>query len=187
MTTTVFRKTVYGVMAAAILMAGGFLHSVAHAQSVREFEVKAALIYNFAQFVTWPDQAFSGPNAPFRICVLTDNPSTNVMERTFRGKSVRGRPIQIEQSGDIQGVMKCHILFVGQTMKDRMPEIMRAVGSREILTIGDMDRFAESGGIIGLYEENNKMRFEVNLGAARRAHLAISSKMLKAGKIVGNN
>ena len=139
------RAAVCSVVFALCVIGGLRPNGEARAQSITEFEVKAALIYNFAQFVNWPDRVFSGPNDPFLICVLSEKASSRVMEKTFEGKSVRGRQIRIEQSDNLQELKKCQILFVSMAMKDRMSEIMDAIGSAAVLTIGDMENFAQSG------------------------------------------
>ena len=40
----------------------------------RENQLKAAFLYNFSQFVTWPDDAFSNSSSPIAIGVLGENP-----------------------------------------------------------------------------------------------------------------
>jgi len=181
------RGKLYGVFLALYLLTGGYWDAMAQSQTATENEVKAALIYNFVKFITWSDSSFSNPNDPFLICVLTEDTSGNIMQASLKDKEVKGRIIHIAQSNEYQSLKGCQVFFISLSQNAKSTEVLNKIKSKNILTIGESDGFAKSGGIIGLYKEGGKLRFEINLEAADRADLKISSKLLSLGTITKNN
>ncbi|MCZ6453685.1 MAG: YfiR family protein [Alphaproteobacteria bacterium] len=148
------------------------------AEISREYLIKAAILYNFAKFASWPETVFSHPGAPLRICVLGDDPFGAALE-TLHGKQVRGRPLATARIADVHDTPQCHILFVSASEEARLAQILDYVGQMPILSVADIGRFADSGGIIALKEIDNRSRIEVNLAAAKQAGLKLSSKLLR--------
>jgi hypothetical protein len=169
------------IAASAVLVAGV---SPARADASREYQLKAAFLYNFAQFVEWPADAFASGDAPIVIGVLGDNPFGGALEQAVRGKSVNGRGIQIRYYPSIESIDRCHVLFVSSSQRFNTAAVLQKAGD-STLTVGDYDGFTRDGGLFRFLTEANKVRFEVNLDAAQRSRLKISSKLLKLAKIYG--
>ena len=148
-----------------------------------ESRVKAAFILNFMQFIDWPASAFAKPDDPIIIGVLDPDPLEGALASAVDGKTVRGRKVIIRHfgGGPIAG---CHLLVTGGASADKLPELLKSINQANILTIGDTDDFTDAGGIIRFYVDDRKERFEINLTAAERAHLQISSKLLKLARVV---
>lgn len=149
-----------------------------------EYQVKAVFLYNFAKFVEWPSHAAASPSDPIVLAVLGDDPFGQTLEDTLHGKSANGRPIAIRRLKSDKQLNGCQIIFVSGSEKDRLREIFRSLRNSEALTIGDSAGFAQEGGIINFVLQENHVRFEVNIDAAERAHLKISSKLLSLAKVV---
>lgn len=145
--------------------------------SVPEYEVKAAMLYNFALFVEWPKEASAG--SFLTVGVLGDDPFGESLESTFRGKTVQGREIRVRRFAKLEELQPCEILFIAQSERKRMPEILGALGRTSVLTVGDMKEFTELGGMFGFRIEQKQVRFEINLEAAQRAGLKVSYKLLR--------
>jgi hypothetical protein len=173
----------------AVLLAGVLLWSggVAWAQSARpEYEVKAEFIPLFASFVTWPTEAFSDAGAPLVIGVLGDDPFGEALDRAVRKESSgEARKMVIRRSRQWQDLKGCHILFVGKSERDRLSQLLKNVDKLNILTVGEMEGFTQAGGVIKFFIQGSKVRFEINVEAARRNGLKISSQLLSLGKTVG--
>lgn len=150
-----------------------------------EYEVKAAMIYNFGLFVEWPDQSFNSANAPISVCVLGEDPFGQSLETNFTGKTIRGRELQVRRLQRAAELQSCHIAFIAPSERKRLPEIISGIGSASVLTIGDVKDFAEMGGVIGFHTESEKIRFDINVKAAQRANLKISYKLLNLATIYG--
>lgn len=144
----------------------------------REYLIKSAILFNFAKFVEWPETAFSNPTAPLRVCVLGDDPFGPALD-TLTGKQVRNRQLVATRITDIHDAPQCHIAFVSTSEAPRLAEILEYLGQHPILTVGDINQFATSGGIIALQEVDNRSRIVVNMGAADQAGVKLSSKLLR--------
>ena len=149
----------------------------------REYLIKAAILFNFAKFASWPDTAFSYPGAPLRICVLGDDPFGAALE-SLQGKQVRNRALTTTRIHEVEEAPQCHILFVSGSEEAKLTSILDFVGKLPILTVADIGRFANTGGIIALKEVDNRSRIEINLGAAEQAGLKLSSKLLRLADTV---
>jgi hypothetical protein len=150
-----------------------------------EYEVKAAFLFRFAQFVEWPPDAFKGAGEPFTYCTMGDDPFHGALEKTLNGKTIGERPLRVEHLNGAEKVGECQVLFVGGAGdRKHVEEMLANTGTLPILTVGEADRFAENGGAIGFCTEDNKIRFEVNLDAAGKAGLKISAKLLALAKTV---
>lgn len=150
-----------------------------------EYAVKAAFVYNFARFTEWPASAFAGSGSPLRLCVLGQDPFDGALD-TIAGKKIRNRELVISYPIWAEEAQRCHILFISESVRERLPEIIALVNGFPILTIGDMPEVARSGGIIGLEKVENRIRFQVNLDAMERSGLRLSSRLLDLAIIVRN-
>ena len=170
-------------MAAAAfwLCAGLSLLSQNSSHSAEEYQVKAAFLYNFAKFVDWPDDA-AGSSKPLVIAVFGSDPFGPVLDQTVQGRLVRGRPVIVRRPTRIADLLPCHILFVSSAEKNRVNEILQALGGAAVLVVGEMDGFLRLGGTIAFSVEQDKVRFEINAGAARYNGLKIDSKLLVLAK-----
>jgi len=143
-----------------------------------EYKVKAAFIYNFAKFVEWPLIAFAGPDDPIVFGVLGDDPLIPAFD-ALRGKKARGRTVVVRHFSSVDEVKVCHILLVGRSEQSRTEEIIVAFRGAPILLVGDMERFARQGGMIGFVLDRNKVSFEINAEACKKARLTVNSQLLK--------
>jgi len=159
----------------------------AHAQkpSFNEREVKAVFLFNFAQFVDWPPEAFSDPQSPIVIGVLGEDPFGRVLDEVVKGEVVRNRQLVVERYRRVEDIKTCHILFISPSETEKYEPIVARLQGRSILTVGDTEGFATRGGMIRFLTEQNRIRLRVNVGAAKAADLTISSKLLRAAEIVG--
>ena len=146
-----------------------------------EYEVKAAMLYNFAKFVEWPGEG----REPLVIGVLGKDPFGPVLDEVVRDKTVHGRPLVVRRFHQLAELGACHILFIARSESRLIPEVLEPLHKAGVLTVADIDQFAKSGGVIGFTMDNGRIRFEINLGAARRAGLRISSRLLGLALVTG--
>src|SRR5204863_1594641 len=136
----------------------------------------------FAKFVEWPPEAFTTPNAPFIIGIIGEDPFGTDLERTVRGKSVNGRAFEIKALRSVAEANDCHILFISRSERKKVAEILKAAGAASVLTVSEIEHFTQAGGMINFVMEGNKVRFEINDAAAKKAGLRVSSKLLNLAK-----
>jgi len=149
-----------------------------------EYQVKAAFLFNFAKFVEWPASAYATGSSPVSICVLGDNPFSDSLEKAVAGQSTNGRPLVVRQVESPKEAGDCNMVFVCPSEQGHFTQIIGNLQGKSVLTVADADAFAEQGGMIQFYIENNRVRFEVNVNACTHAHLKVSSKLLALAKIV---
>ena len=155
----------------------------AQAQS-REYQLKAAFLFNFAQFVKWPPGAFLTADAPFDIGILGDDPFGPALEETVQGATIDNHRMTVVRAQKIEELKDCQMIFVSRSEEGHMGEILTQLDSRPILTVSEIDSFAQDGGDIDFYLSDGKVRFEINPQSAQRCGLRISSQLLSLGKIV---
>lgn len=153
-----------------------------HAQTPsRANQVKAVFIYNFTQFVDWPSNSFSSNTAPFIIGILGNDPFGSYMDSVVAGERFESHPIEVHRFNNIREARNCQLLFINTAEPH---DVVKELQNRSILTVSDQKDFATSGGMIRLFVENNKIKLQINLKAAKAANLAISSKLLRLADVI---
>ncbi len=157
-----------------------------HAQGEEntQYRIKLAFLYQFAQFVEWPPDAFQSANAPLVVCIAGEDPFDSDLELDFRSRTIDKHPMVIRTVKRGTSLRACHLVFVTAPEYKHMASIIDSLKGSQVLTIGETKGFAERGGIINFTIEGNKLHFEINLDAARQTTLRISSKVLALARIV---
>lgn len=163
-------------------------YSAGDEEANREYAIKAAYIYNFGRYVQWPPDAFEGPQTPLVIGVVGYDPFGPLLDEIAKSKKIEGRPIVARRFASMDEYTPCHILFVASLAPAKEKRAaLEIVRTSKVLLIGEDPGLAEQGATINFFVEQNKIRFEINVDAARRHQLKISSKLLNLAKIVGRN
>ncbi len=152
-----------------------------------EYLIKAGFIFNFAKFVDWPPTTFAQPDSPIVIGILGTDPFGAIIDQIVQDKKIGGRGFVVKRlkwGADPKELRECKILFVGASERTHIDELVQIVRGLPILTVGETPGFAERGGVIRLVLEDNRVRFEVNVEAARQAGLTISSRLLTLARII---
>lgn len=151
-------------------------------QESGEYQVKAAFIYNFMKFVEWPPDGLATPGT---IClgILGRDPFGDALEE-IKGKTAKGRRVVVVHFRSVEDVKGCDVLFICASEKGRLSHILKAVHNARLLTVADQDGFCAAGGMINLLFVKNRVAFEVNVAAASRAKLHVSSQLLKLARNV---
>jgi hypothetical protein len=152
----------------------------------QEYDLKAAFLFNFAQFVEWPEDAFAGAATPITIGILGEDPFGKSLDEIVANEVVHDRRLIVRRYRTIDQIEDCHILFISQAESKRMDHIFTRLGSRSVLTVGDADDFMARDGIIGFKMARNRLRLRINPAVAKAAKLTISSKLLRQAEIVGS-
>ena len=155
-----------------------------HAQESKEYQLKAAFLFNFVQFVKWPPDSFTNDDAPFCIGILGDDPFGAALEETIRGETIDNHRMTVARARRMEDLKDCQMIFVSRSEEGRVGEILSQIGTRPILTVSEVGSFAQDGGDIDFYLSEGKVRFEINPQSAQRCGLRISSQLLSLGKIV---
>jgi hypothetical protein len=178
------RRAAAGWLILFILLTSGEMNLSAQTTASKEYQIKAAFLLNFIQFVEWPSTVFTNADEPFRIGVLGENPFGTALEETVQGEAINGHKIIVQHAEGIKDLKDCQTIFISKSERKKVGEILAELDSRAVLTVSEIEGFAQSGGNINFYLEEKKVRFEINPMAARREGLKVSSQLLSLGKII---
>ena len=144
------------------------------------YQIKAAFIFNFTKFITWPE-AMEQQGGDLRLCLFQGNPFGDYVFQ-LEGRKVRNFYLRVVQPKTAAELGQCHIVYL---MPDKdIEQVLAAIASQPVLTIADHDDFTRQGGGIQLMSENNRIRFDVNLQRIKGSGLDISSKLLHLARQV---
>src|SRR5439155_24709047 len=149
-------------------------------QTVDEYEIKAAFLFNFTKFVEWPPKAQA---TAFVICILGDDPFGSTIDRVVNGKNVFGLPLQVRRLKDAAEAKHCQIVFAGLTETAKAARLIEALRGMPVLTVGENRDFLRQGGMISLDADDGRVNIAINAGAAENAGLKISAKLMTLAKL----
>ncbi len=198
------RACIFQFLACALLTGHAAGEGGGEAAPGREYQIKAAFIYNFIKFVDWPEEKMADSNEPITIGVIGSEDFIKAFEPVIH-KKIKNRNISIKyfegyekiersQEDDdrqwdqkIEALKTCHVLMFCSCYSVRikdLSQIVKTLKGSPVLTVGETAGFLESGGIINFLMEDKKVRFEINVTAAKKSKLKISSKLLRLAKRV---
>lgn len=167
----------------------------AQSAQYKEYEIKAAFIYNFLKFVDWPPDKPVFNRGEITIGIIGQDHFAGAFD-AFKDKQVKDCNVTVRRFESFEKLQnapaqqraenlgQCHILFICDSERSRIPEIIKLVSQQGVLTVSDTDRFLQAGGVINFVLEDNKIRFEINATAAERAKLEMRSQLLRLAKDV---
>jgi len=165
----------------ALLCACGVALTGRASEEHREYDVKAVFLLNFARFIEWPDQ---DADRPFVIAVLGADPFGHELDFALKGEKVGSRPIVARRAASLDEAAEADAVFISRSEKRHLAEILAQLEKHPTLTVSDIPQFAAEGGMVEMVTEGSKIRLNINVTEAREAHLTISSKLLRAARIV---
>jgi hypothetical protein len=183
------KKTIKKIWLNAITILGvmAFTGVCAHAQALYglEYRVKAGFVYNFAKFIEWPEENTGKDPNSIQIGIVPNTSETDAFI-SLRGKHIGGKRIEVKKYKDVRekGVENCDILFLDSKDEAFIKESLLIVKYRSVLTVGHIKGFTQAGGIINFFTEEGRLRFEVNLDAAKRSRLKLGSQLLMSAEII---
>jgi len=166
-----------------LLLTCGLVFLTAQNPKVEHYQIKAAYVFNFTQFIEWPASAFTQEEEPLVIGILGKDPFDSYLEQLVAGEKVIAHPILVKRFNSIAEVSS-HILFINEEDPKVLNEILASLKGRSILTISDTPGFIQQGGMIRFITVNKKIQFQINPDALKEVDLTISSKVLRLAQIV---
>jgi hypothetical protein len=156
-----------------------FTELKAQAPQPTEYEVQAAYLSNFGRFVEWPVRAGTNERDPFYVCVLGQDPFGPLLDAALRGETIGGAPMAARRITSATDAANCRIVFLNSIKDSELKGILATLKNLKALTVSDTFDFTRQGGMIQFVLDGNRVRFEINMAAAQRAGLTLSSQLLK--------
>lgn len=166
------------LLLAVVLLLGMTTTVTPSERTVGEANVVVAYLYNFGKFIEWPASAFASTDAPMRFCFYGENSLGQVTE-TLTSKRVSGHPIEVVHIKRGGSLTYCHLLYIDSSEHLYIRPVLNLTRDMPLLTVSEIEGFASAGGVIGLVNIGNKLKFEINSAAAVQAQLRVSSQLLK--------
>ncbi|MEO8258988.1 MAG: YfiR family protein [Acidobacteriota bacterium] len=166
-------------LAASLIAAPGM--AAGDGAAPTEVAVKAALLFNFAKFVGWP---VLPAGAPIVTCVAADDGIAAALTVTVRGQQINGHRLEVRRAPDHATWPSCHLLFIADASSRSPDGGVGGIRTLPVLTVSDGPGFATRGGIVELYLEGGRVRFAINVDAADRSKLHLSSRLLGLAKVI---
>lgn len=152
---------------------------------VSEYEVKAVFLERFTRFIEWPaESSVYDTTKPFIIGIFGKNPFNSKLEKFYSTQEIKGKKVEILEIDNLDEIVKCHLLYVSKSAKDKLFDILVYTKDKPILTIGDTKGFAEQGIFINLITVGQRIRFEISEAALRDSNFTVSYRLLKEAIIV---
>jgi hypothetical protein len=158
------------------------VRSGAQTGTQHEYELKAGVLYHIIEYVEWPKSAISNNPTALQIGLIGQIPFADALE-VLNGKTIQGRELIVKRVSDPKAAAACQVIFISASEKPRISEIVSELKDRPILTVSEVEGFAEQGGMVNLIARPDRIVMEINREVAGRARLSMSSQLLKLAKV----
>ena len=155
----------------------------AQSSTPTDYDVKAAYLFNFGRFVEWPAHTLADSGV-FTFCILGRDPFGANLDHLLARETIDGKNIAVKRIATAHEAAGCQVLFMGAEQESRVSKVIEELDKEAVLTVSDVPKFSDRGGMIQFVMEGNRVRFEVNLSATQRAGLTLSSDLLKVATSV---
>ncbi len=162
----------------------GVFASALPAQISKEYQLKAAFLFNFTKFVEWPAARFAGAESPIVIAVVGRNPFGDELEKIVRDRTVNGRRLVIVRFDTADEALQVHAVFIAVGEEPLVEKQIGPLIDAGVLVVGESERLAALGGAVTFKTTDDKVRFEINLAAAKRGGLKVSAQLLRLATAV---
>ncbi|MFT4796887.1 MAG: hypothetical protein ACJAXW_002115 [Candidatus Azotimanducaceae bacterium] len=148
-------------------------------------QTMSKFMINLAKFVTWPEERFDGASAPYKYCLMGDDPFAGTLDSAVSDKQAKSRGFTIERLGlsDVESAKSCHVVFVNVQTADQATDVIDSLSGLPILTVGEVEKFAQYGGMVGFLGEGRKVALAINQKRLEGAGLKASSRLYRASNM----
>ena len=152
----------------------------------REYQLKAAFLFNFIRYTTWPAKAFEREEDPIIVTIVGKDPFEEQIDKLFKGKELNGRSIVIRRSTKVPDKVDTHVVFATGLETEDWVKLQKLFHKRSTLIVGERLDVTKKGAQCNFFIEDGKVRFEINTDNLDIAQLRMSSQLLKLARIVKN-
>jgi hypothetical protein len=189
-------------LALAICASSGRAHQAQAGKDDRAATIKAGMVLNFIRFTEWPETVFESEKSPIVISVVGEKGLDPELEEVVRRQQVHGRTIIVERlkrpelasanddeakeelEAFYEKLRRSQVVYICESDRDHLPRLREQLEKSDVLTVSDVDRFAEQGGMLGLTIRSDRIAFDANPDEIRTTHLKVSSQLLRLARTV---
>ena len=150
-----------------------------------EYKIKAVFLEHFTRFIEWPKSSgVADPSTPFIIEVIGENPFGSILDEIYTKQKIKNKKVEIRYISTPDEIADCQILFISNSSRNILPEILSRTRNKPILTVSDTKGFAQKKVLINFYLSGDKIKFEINEEAVHESGLVVSYMLLNLARIV---
>jgi hypothetical protein len=167
-----------------VLCLSGISFTACASSSGSEYKLKAALIYKLTKFIEWPNLQPGHRPEHFGICLLGEDDFGDALD-ALESRKVKDIPIQVYRHSQSEAIGEnCHIVYISESKKAFLTPILQSLAGTPILTLSDIEGFADHGGMLQFTYLSKRIGFLINQQSAKAAHLTIAAPLLDLATIV---
>lgn len=156
--------------------------------NILEDQVKAAFLYNFTNFIEWPEQVWPNNDAPIVISIVGNDGFAGLLEKTVSGRKSQGRGFRVQRYATWPGwtapIRVSHLLYIEDSTVAKPETIAADLGGAAVLVVGNGPEFARRGGMIQFLRQGDRVVFEINRRVTEAHGMKISSRLFQVSKII---
>ena len=151
----------------------------AYGADYEEYELKAGFLYNFFNFIKWPDRSFDAPNSPFILVIVGGGGKERTIEHALQNSVLGARPLKIITTNSVEDLGKAHMVFFLESYKNAdLPKVLSQLKGKPVITVGEEKNFITLGGDINFVQKGAKIKFQISPASTEKGDLKISSRLL---------
>lgn len=146
------------------------------------YQIKASYIYNFLQFVHFPQEALHAAGT-LNVCILGEDRFGSALDEIDGATTPQGH-LKILRLGRFSAgaaLDSCNVLYLLDSERQGVDSIMAKVNEAQVLTIGEFSPFIRHGGLIELFEQDDIIRFRVNEKLLNSTAFKIDAQLVQLG------
>jgi YfiR/HmsC-like len=172
-----------------------YLLATPHLQAAKleEYQLKAAFLYNFSHFISWPQPKGikpkrTKPHTVFHYCVMNSGQVENTLRELIGQQPSDQRVLSYKLVTDIDQLDECQLLFISKRQPpQRIDDIVHRLVDKNVLTVSDSDHFAVEGGMVEIARKKNRIRVVINNDVILQKGFKVSSKLLRFVTVVSSD
>lgn len=163
------------ILSAIILLMGGNTITAQKSARVKEYDLKAAFLYRFVDYIDWGGNS---KNKLISIDILGECPIAKSLTDITNSNKINVKVISnLNERG-------CNILFVPKNSPIPIETILSVYSKKPVLIVSEQKGYGHKGTHMNFVIVDDKLKFEINLGALKKAEIGISSFLLQHGIII---
>lgn len=171
------------LLCASIIFASGFIKAQTQ-ESLHDYQIKAAMLYKFIGYSSWPDSRFASPDSAYRIYILGAQDIKNELEIVVEERRINNRTIEVYSASSVNQVKDAHIVFVSHKMEKVLPSLSRLAKEHSFLIVTEHDDGLVPGSAINLRQLDDRIGFDISLASTQDYGISLSSRLLSVAASV---
>jgi hypothetical protein len=152
-----------------------------------EYSVKAAYLYNFARYLTWPEGSFASETSPYSLCILGGGPLVEVLRSSVSNKTVKERGFAVQSlpaGASVKRLRSCHALFISSAHTGLAAAVVQGLGTAPVVVVGESPRMLGAGAAFNFIPRGTKLGVELKREVLTRRGISASSRLLQVVELI---